>query len=231
MAHSCKYRQLGDNLDHTPNSAVTAGDVVLIGSTVVTIAIEDIAASAKGAVSARGVWNVPKDNSDVSAGDALYWDANGDPYGGTSGTGAFTKTATSNVFGGIALEAAGATTGDVDMFLRSIDGTTPGALGPVPVQTVAVGGTAIANANAVPGTGFTLVTGADDTAAVKLPEAAAGKLCIIKNAVANKILKVFPAVNDTINNTTANSVYNQAAGTCLTYVAYNAVDWSTSPES
>lgn len=227
----CVYRHVGDTLDYTPGSAVTAGDVVLFGTTVVTIVVNDIAANVKGAVSTRGVWNVPKDNSDVAAGDALYWDTDGDPYGGTAGSGCFTKTAGSNVFGGYALEAAGTTTGDVDIFLRSIDGTVPGALGPLPVDTVAVGGTAIGNANAVPGTGFTLVTGADDTAAVVLPAAAAGKVCVLKNAVANKILKVFPAVNDKINNAAANAVYNQGNGTMRMYVAYNAVDWFTTPET
>jgi predicted RecA/RadA family phage recombinase len=224
-------RQLGDTLDYTPGSAVAAGTVYLFGTTVVTIVPKDIASNEKGATATRGVFDVPKDDSDVAAGDALYWDADGSPVGGTALSGAFTKTVSTNVFAGIAIEAAGAGVGVVEMFLRSIDGTVPGALGPLPVATVVVGGTALANANAIPGTGFTLVTGADDTAAVKLPEAAAGKVCVVKNGVANKILKVFPSANDTINGAAANAVYNQGNGCHAVYVAYNAVAWFTDPEA
>lgn len=225
----CTYKQLGDTIDYTPGSAVAAGTVYVIGTTIVTIVPVAIAATDKGATATRGVFNVPKDNSDVAAGDALYWDDNGNPYGGTALSGAFTKTSTGNVFAGIALEAAGTTTGDVDMLLRSIDGTVPGSYTPMTAATVVVGGTAQANANAI-ATGFTAVTGANDTAAIVLPAAAAGLVCFVKNTVANKILKVFPATADTINGAAANAVYNQTNGAFRVYVAENAVAWWTDPE-
>lgn len=224
-----KYRHEGEIIDYTPGSAVLAGTVYVLGN-LVTIVPRDIAADEKGATATRGIFNVPKDNSDVSAGDTLYWNASGDPYGGTAGSGAFTKTVGSNKIAGHALEAAGTTTGDVDMYLHSSDSALQASYGPTSVATVAVGGTAIGNANAVD-VGFTLVTGADDTAAIKLPEAAAGKVCIVKNGVTNKILKVFPAVNDTINSGSANSVYNQTNGAFRMYVAYNSVAWYTDPET
>lgn len=225
----CTYRHYGDTLDYTPGSAVLAGTVYVIGN-IVTIVPKDIAADEKGATATRGVFNVPKDNSDVSAGDTLYWNSTGDPVGGTSGSGAFTKTVGSNKIAGHALEAAGTGVGDCDMLLHSMDSALQASFGPVSVATVAVGGTAIGNANAID-IGFTEVTGADDTAAIKLPEAAAGKVCIVKNAVANKILKVFPAVSDTINSAAANAVYNQTNGAFRIYVAYNAVNWWTDPET
>lgn len=224
----CKFRQIGDTIDYTPGAAVLAGTVVMIGTTVVTIVPVAIAATDKGATAVRGVFNVPKDNSNVSAGDALYWDDDGTEYGGGA-TGAFTKTVSTNPFAGIALEAAGTTTADVDMLLRSIDGSVPGAIGPTPVATVVVGGTAQANANAVT-VGWTLVTGANDTAAIKLPTAAAGLMCMVQNGVANKILKVFPNTSDTINGAAGDAVYNQTNGSFRTYVAYNAVAWWTDPE-
>ena len=225
----CLYKQLGDTIDYTPGAAVAAGTVLMIGTTVVTIVPVAIAATDTGATAVRGVFNVPKDNSNVAAGDALYWDVDGTPYGGEALSGAFTKTASTNPFAGIALEAAGTTTGDVDMLLRSIDGSVPGAIGPTPVATVVVGGTAQANANAVT-VGWTLVTGANDTAAIVLPTAAAGLICMVQNGVANKILKVFPATADTINGAAANAVYNQTNGSFRMYVAYNAVAWFTDPE-
>jgi len=222
-------RNDGINIDYEPGSLVLAGTVYVIGN-LVTIVPRDIAADEKGATTTRGVFNVPKDNSDVSAGDTLYWNATGDPVGGDAGTGAFTKTVGSNKIAGTALEAAGTGVGDVDMLLHSLDSALQASFGPVSVATVAVGGTAIGNANAVD-VGFTLVTGADDTAAIKLPAAAAGKVCIVKNGVADKILKVFPTVADTINGAAANAVYNQGNGCQHIYVAYNAVAWFTAPET
>ena len=47
----CVYRQLGDTLDHTPVAAVTAGDVILIGTTITCIAPVDIAAGVKSSIS------------------------------------------------------------------------------------------------------------------------------------------------------------------------------------
>jgi predicted RecA/RadA family phage recombinase len=223
------YRYGGEHIPYTPGSAVLAGTIYVLGN-IVTIVPKDIAADEAGATATRGVFNVPKDDSDVSAGDTLYWNATGDPVDGDAGTGAFTKTVGANTIAGTAIEAAGTSVGDVDMYLHSTDSALQASFGPVSVATVVVGGTAIGNANAV-GIGFTLVTGADDTAAIKLPEAAAGKLCIVKNAEAAKILKVFPAVNDTINGGAANAVYNQGNGVFSIYVAYNAVAWFTAPET
>jgi hypothetical protein len=96
-----------------------------------------------------------------------------------------------------------------------------------PPATVAVGGTAQANANAI-GTGFTKVTGADGTAAIRLPEAAANQVCIIKN-VANNVLKVFPAANDSVNAGTANAVFNMTNLTSVMLIAFDDVNWTSLP--
>ncbi len=221
------FRQEGDHLDYTPGSATLAGTIVLLGNNV-TINPRDLAANEKGAVTQSKVWNVPKDASDVSAYDNLYWNPTGDPVGGTAGSGAFTKNST-GYFAGVALEAAGTGVGDVDMFLVPL-GTGSGTGVGGGVSTYAATGTAIGNATAINSTGLVLVTAADDTAAVKLPEAAAGKQVTIKNMVANKILKVFPAVNDSINAGAANAVYNQTNGALRTYYAYNSTLWVTDPE-
>ncbi len=82
----------GDQIDYTPVAAVYAGDIVLVG-TVPLLADVDIAAAAKGALSCEGVWQVPKDTSTFSAGDAVYWNPTGSPVTGTVSTGAATSTA------------------------------------------------------------------------------------------------------------------------------------------
>jgi len=111
----------GDQLDHTPATAVSAGDVVLLGSNLVTVANLDIAASALGAVATRGVFTAVKDSSDVTAFEPAYWDANGDPVGGEAGTGAFTNDSTLGPFAGWFLEDAGVGVGTVLLYLASRD--------------------------------------------------------------------------------------------------------------
>lgn len=123
----CTYREEGREIPYTPVSAVLAGTVYLMGN-IVTIVPRDIAAGAKGNTALRGVFNVPKDASNVTAGDKLYWDVDGSPVGGTALSGAFTKTeqgldGTPNKLAGVAIEDAGTGVGDVDMFLRSVYGT------------------------------------------------------------------------------------------------------------
>ena len=99
----------GTQIDYTPVAAVTAGDIVLIG-TVPCVAPNAIAASVKGAVDCGGSWKVPKTTDTFSAGDAVYWDADGDPVTGTAGTGAADSSAATGNLMGFAEEDAA--TGD-----------------------------------------------------------------------------------------------------------------------
>lgn len=95
------------NIDYTPGSAVSAGDVVVVNS-VLHFAQLDIAANALGALAAAdGVWKGNKVTGAISAGDRIYWDASGSPVTGTVSTGAFTKTPTASTrFAGYAVVAA-----------------------------------------------------------------------------------------------------------------------------
>jgi predicted RecA/RadA family phage recombinase len=96
----------GDMIDHTPGSAVAAGDVVVLGS-IPLVAPLDIAAGVLGALATRGVFKVPKATGAFAAGDAVYWAAAGNPNTGTAGTGAATSTASGNNLMGLAvLDAA-----------------------------------------------------------------------------------------------------------------------------
>ena len=68
-------KKSGGYLDHTPGSAIAAGEVVVIGG-IVAIADADIAANTKGALALEGIYEVPcKAADDISAGDLLFWDA------------------------------------------------------------------------------------------------------------------------------------------------------------
>ena len=87
-----RYQSDGNAIDYTPGSAVTAGDVIVLGS-VVAIATEDIAASTLGALALDGVFKVPKITGANAVGTLIYWNPTGDPVGGTAGSGAATSTA------------------------------------------------------------------------------------------------------------------------------------------
>ena len=66
----------GNSIDHTPGSAVTAGNVVVQGE-LVGVAKLDIAASALGALAVTGVFDFPKATgagSAITAGANCYWD-------------------------------------------------------------------------------------------------------------------------------------------------------------
>lgn len=114
----------GLSIPYTPGGAVAPGDVLVQGK-LVGIATQNIAASALGVLCVHGIFNMPKDNSDITAiGTALYWDTNGSPVGGTALSGAVTTTATANQFCGWALEVAGVGVGMVRVLLRSVNDTT-----------------------------------------------------------------------------------------------------------
>ena len=87
---TAKFIQTGNAIDYTPGSAVSAGDVIAIGSNTIAIAQLDIAADALGALATRGIFDGVKVTGAISLGDAVYWDADGDPVGGVAGSGAFT---------------------------------------------------------------------------------------------------------------------------------------------
>jgi len=82
--------------------------VVVLGS-MIGVTKVPIEANALGALAVRGLFDVVKANEQQAQGAALYWDADGNPYGGTVGTGCATTTADGNTFIGFAQSAAGAT--------------------------------------------------------------------------------------------------------------------------
>ncbi len=106
---------------------------------------------------------------------------------------------------------------------------TFGTMPIIPTAPVAATGNDQAGAAPIT-TGFTLVSGADDTKGVKLPTAVAGLVCIVKSSVADKILKVYPFSGDAINAIAANSAISLASGpTIAAFIAYDATTWYTLP--
>jgi predicted RecA/RadA family phage recombinase len=67
------YVSKGDILDHTPSSAVAAGEVVVIGA-IIGVAPRPIAANALGTLAVEGVWEMPVATGATGAqGSAINW--------------------------------------------------------------------------------------------------------------------------------------------------------------
>lgn len=102
------FVQDGHSVDYTPDRAVSAGEVIVIG-TIPMVATRDIAAGEQGALRRDGVFDVLKGSETYTAGDAVYWDEDGTPIGG-SATGCATATASLGNLMGFAQDDAA--TGD-----------------------------------------------------------------------------------------------------------------------
>lgn len=103
------FEDSGDTIDYTPVAAVTAGDVIVVG-TIPAVAPCNIAAGVPGVLKVGGKWKVPKDTSTFTQGDSVHWDTDGSPVTGTALSGAATSTTSGNNLMGMA--AADAATGD-----------------------------------------------------------------------------------------------------------------------
>lgn len=154
-------------------------------------------------------------------------------------TGALTASSTAAITGAVTasstLAVTGAVTASSTMAVTGAITATGGVVGTLtgnqlmPSATVAAAGSIQGDATAFVA-GFTLVTAADATKGAQLPAAAAGKICIVKNAdAANAVLKIWPATGDGINAVAVNSAYSMAANTCSMFIAYDATTWYSLP--
>ena len=80
----------GDTImvDHTPSSAVAAGDIVVVGQEC-RIAHRDIAANALGSLASpggEGVYDIAKGAGELTAGAKVWWDASGEVATATQST-------------------------------------------------------------------------------------------------------------------------------------------------
>lgn len=106
MTLKATYVHDGHKIDYTPNAAVAAGAIVLLGS-MVCVAPSAIAANALGALAIGGVWDVAKITGAIAAGAGVFWKAAGDPVGGTAGSGAASGLNADGLPMGVAVAAAG----------------------------------------------------------------------------------------------------------------------------
>lgn len=83
----------GKSLSHVAASDISSGDVVVLGKQV-AVAMVDISTGKQGELALEGVFELPSDTGTAyDQGDQLFWD---------SGNSRVTKTASGNVYAGIA---------------------------------------------------------------------------------------------------------------------------------
>lgn len=98
-----------------------------------------------------------------------------------------------------------------------------------PVETIAAAGSVIGNAVAIgSNVGVSIVTGADDAKGAILPTAQPGKVICVYNNTATKGLPVYPPVNGTLNDGSANAALTLEGKTLAIFVATNSVNWAAS---
>lgn len=138
-----------------------------------------------------------------------------------------TETGTSSNAGNQTIAGTLAVTGAITA-TAGVTGTLTGNQ-VMPVAAVAAAGSAQGDAGACVA-GFSHVTGADATKGARLPAAAAGVICIIKNSdAANAVLKLYPASGDAINALSANASLDMAAKTSVFLIALDATTWYSLP--
>jgi predicted RecA/RadA family phage recombinase len=193
------FVQAGESIDYTPVSAVVAGQVVVQGS-MIGVAKTPIAAGVLGALAVRGLFDVVKANEQQALGAALYWDADGNPYNGTAGTGCATTTASGNTFIGFAQVAAGATDEAVRVLWSG-----PLALTNTVHNALTADLTDPGNAGAIPVTDSghcDLVTTAAQTRTLAAPTYLGQLLLVsLKTDGGNCVITCATTVNQTGNNT------------------------------
>ncbi len=163
----------GDVIDYTPVSAVAAGDIVVLGSRPLP-APSAIAAGEKGVLAVDGVFKIPQKAEIQTAGNATYWDVDGDPVTGTTGTGACTATASAGYLMGFVVETTAATDTYAKVSIRGVTAaaTVAGAVTATDIEaedaSLGVNGIDAAQGGAIVITGGTSSTAGNAGGAVSL---------------------------------------------------------------
>ncbi len=199
MSFQATFIQDGRSIDFTPSSAVVAGQVVVQGS-LIGVSRDPVVAGALGSLAVRGVFDVVKANEQQTLGAALYWDADGNPYGGTAGSGCLTTTSTGNTFVGFGMAAAAATDATVRVLWTGPVAITNTVHNAITASIVDPG-----NAGAIPITDsgeVEVVTGGAETRTLAAPTYA-GQLLLIsmKTDGGDCVITCVTTVNQTGNNT------------------------------
>ena len=199
QAFQARHVACGASIDYTPSANVAAGQVVVLNS-LIGVAARPIAANVPGALELEGLFDAVKANGQINDGAALYWDADGNPQGGTAGTGALTTTAEGNTFFGFANGAVGATEETVrvrKVLVASVTNTIHNELSSVIADPGNAGAIPVTESGHCP-----IVTAAAETRTLAAPSYAGQMLSVaMKTDGGDCVVTCATGVNQTGNNT------------------------------
>jgi len=102
----CKKVQAGEIIPDPTTTTRYPGDVYVLGTIPLVVLPTDPNQTGLNSLDTDGVYDVPKDSSTFTAGDAVYWNTTANPVTGTAGTGAATSTASGANLMGVAIADA-----------------------------------------------------------------------------------------------------------------------------
>ena len=178
MANISQYIREGESVQHTPTSAVSAGNLINIGA-VCGFSPRDIAASALGTLMIGGVIRAPFVGGVANVGDNIWWDADATPYGGAADGACDRNGANGDWWVGTLMKATTATSTTCDVALNLVNTNLPAWIGKTH-QTTAIDKLLAAAADS--GTVFHMTA---DTRSFTLPAAVVGMEFILQNDVAD----------------------------------------------
>lgn len=112
----------GNIIDYTPSGAVTGGTPTDLGGGLIGVPSSDVAASSEAGFIISGVFAIEATTATGSAGDDVYWDSDGSPYGGTASSGAATTDISAgDLWIGKLSADKGATDADAYVILNGVD--------------------------------------------------------------------------------------------------------------
>lgn len=121
-----QFYKNGAVLDYTAAADKLGGDPVQTVSRRMGVLVNDVASGYVGSAQAQGLIKIEKAQVAIAAGEDVYYDADGSPYGGTASSGAATNVAASgDYFLGKAERAAGATDTHAYVLLNQAEVVAP----------------------------------------------------------------------------------------------------------
>jgi predicted RecA/RadA family phage recombinase len=128
MANLLNYISEGDRFDFTAPSAMTGG-YLFDADGIPLVTSVPIASGALGSVAAKGTFDVPYVGNACNAGDNIWWDTNGTPYGGAADGAATNLGADGNLWIGVAAEDASANAAMIKVALSQTNPEQPAWVG------------------------------------------------------------------------------------------------------
>ena len=174
MANLLNYVSPGNRIDFKAPSALTGG-YLFDANGIPCVTSVPVASGAVGSAAVGGVFSVPYVGNACNAGDNIWWDANGTPYGGAADGAATNLGADGDLWIGVCAADAAANDKTIKVSIGTVNPEQPAWVG----RTFIKSAVDVTMVEATHSGAVIEITGADKT--VTLPKGVAGMEYIIVN--------------------------------------------------